>query len=885
MRHGLNALTPAAALLLLVSGCGGKGPVNGGGGNYGLTVTARGEGSVLSTPVGVDCGPLCTAPFEAGSSVTLEAEPAAGGAFLGWSGDCDGTATSCAVKMDGERAVTAVFSVPLRVQVTTAGGKVTSSPAGIRCPELCGAGFAPGAVVALTATTDPGFTFAGWGGACSGTGSCTVTLEAATTVTAAFSPSTGPRTLAVTLSGPGQGTVTSVPTGVNCPGDCDESFPPGTQVTLTAVAAAGSTFGGWSGGCTGSAPTCKVALATSTSVTATFGAEPPPTLTVVVSGAGKGTVASNPSGISCPGDCNEAFTAGTSVTLVATPAAGSVFTGWSGGVCSGTGVCALPLAASVSITAVFAPEPPPRLTVGLMGNGSGTVTSSPSGISCPGDCTEAYGTGTTVTLTAAPAQGATFAGWSGACSGTGTCTVTVAGAQSVSARFVLPGSPCNWAYQLTGTLPASGSGRDAVTGISLEPGTGRILLVGALSGSASLAGGTVLAPGAYGNMSAMVLDPTGTTLQSSFSRGSTQPVGVVMSGQGAWIPGGDIALGVQLSGSMDFGGGATLVQSSAWRTYVAAYSTTGTLKWVKAGGKTSNSYLMESLHGLAVDPASGAVVLGSRYEETDTFGTSTTHNHAGFGDAMVARFGAASGQVEWVRTAGAANPDDIFSVAVGPSGQVAFAGAFGGAADFGGGAFASSQPFSAVLGAYAADGTFQFNRAIANGSGRAVAVASNGDLVVAGGLWGAADFGGSVRTPAGASDAFVARYTSSGALVWARLLGGPGSDEASAVALDPSTGDVWVAGDFTQSVGFTGAPVTAAGQADVFAVKLSGTTGDVLQARTWGGPDNDVPLALAVDDSGNVLMGGEFSGASSLGGGAPFVASGFSDGFALCFTP
>jgi hypothetical protein len=626
-----------------------------------------------------------------------------------------------------------------------------------------------------------------------------------------------------------------------------------------------------------------VTLAANATVTASFAEAAKPELSVVLSGAGQGAVTSNPVGISCPGDCSEPYVSGTSVTLVASPAAGSVFTGWAGGVCSGVGPCAIPLAASVTVTAVFDVESQ-KLTVGLNGNGSGTVTSSPSGINCPGDCSESFAAGTQVTLTAAAAPGSSFAGWSGACSGTGTCTLSTSGTQAVSARFVLPGSTCGWAHQLSGVGP-SGSGRDAVTGISLEPGTGRILLVGTLSGDASLAAGTVSAPGQYGNLAAMVLDPTGATLQSSFARGSSVPVGVILSGQGAWMPGGNIALGLQLSGSLDFGGGTTLVQSSSWRTYVAAYSTSGTLQWVRAGGQTTNSMLFESLHGLAVDPSTGAVVLGSRYETDDAFGTSTTYTHAGFGDAMVARFGAASGTPEWVKTAGAADPDDIFSVAVGPSGKVVYAGAFRGAADFGGGAFPSSQPFSAVVGSYAANGAFQFSRAISNGSGRAVAAAPNGDVVVAGTVWGTADFGGTVKTPVGGGDVFVARYDASGALKWVRLFGGPGTDEATAVALDPNTGDVWVAGEFTQSVSFDGLPVSSVGMADVFVAKLSGTSGSVLQARTWGGVDNEVPLALAVDGSGNVLVGGEFAGTMGLSGGGAFVAQGFSDGFALCFSP
>jgi glucose/arabinose dehydrogenase len=75
------------------------------------------------------------------------------------------------------------------------------------------------------------------------------------------------------------------------------------------------------------------------------------------------------------------------------------------------------------------------LTVSEAGTGSGTVTSSPAGINCPGTCTANYNSGTVVTLTAAAASGSTFTGWSGACSGTGTCSVTMSVAKSVTATF------------------------------------------------------------------------------------------------------------------------------------------------------------------------------------------------------------------------------------------------------------------------------------------------------------------------------------------------------------------------------------------------------------------------------------------------------------------
>ena len=77
------------------------------------------------------------------------------------------------------------------------------------------------------------------------------------------------------------------------------------------------------------------------------------------------------------------------------------------------------------------------LSVTRTGSGSGTVTSSPAGISCGVDCSQSYAANTSVSLTATAGPGSSFAGWSGACSGTGPCTVTMTEGQSVSAAFNL----------------------------------------------------------------------------------------------------------------------------------------------------------------------------------------------------------------------------------------------------------------------------------------------------------------------------------------------------------------------------------------------------------------------------------------------------------------
>jgi len=158
------------------------------------------------------------------------------------------------------------------------------------------------------------------------------------------------------------------------------------------------------------------------------------TLTIAKSGTGADTVTSSPAGISCGGACIGSFATGASVALTATPAAGSVFTGWSGGGCSGTGTCQVTLNADTTVTATFALTV--TLSVSKAGSGSGSVTSSPAGVNCGSSCSTAFATGTSVTLTAHAASGSTFSGWSGGgCSGTGTCHLTLNAATSVKATF------------------------------------------------------------------------------------------------------------------------------------------------------------------------------------------------------------------------------------------------------------------------------------------------------------------------------------------------------------------------------------------------------------------------------------------------------------------
>lgn len=162
---------------------------------------------------------------------------------------------------------------PLTVTLAGGGtGSVHDTNYDISCPTTCSANYDQGSVVVLSASPDSDMQFVGWGGACSGTQSCIVTMNAAENVTATFAEIPPPvqYTLHVGLAGSGTGTVHDTNYGFLCPTTCSDTFDPGNEVELVAEADTGSTFAGWSGaGCSG-IQSCIVTMNANQNVVATF---------------------------------------------------------------------------------------------------------------------------------------------------------------------------------------------------------------------------------------------------------------------------------------------------------------------------------------------------------------------------------------------------------------------------------------------------------------------------------------------------------------------------------------------------------------------------------------------------------------------------------------
>lgn len=247
------------------------------------SLVAQGQGTIAVSPAGKvlgSCGGDCQLrAYPVGTVVTLTETPAnSTWMFGGWGNDCGGASTTCAVTMTSNHNVAAFF-VPARTLtsfVAQGQGTIVASPSG-QCSVTRGCelrDYPDGTVVTLTETPASGYVFASWGNDCGGASTtCTVTMDSNHNVAAFF---VSARTLSVSKTGTGAGTVTSNPVGISCGSTCSTSYPDGAFVTLTARASTSSKFTSWSGACSGTSSTCTVTMNAAKLVTASFALVSPP---------------------------------------------------------------------------------------------------------------------------------------------------------------------------------------------------------------------------------------------------------------------------------------------------------------------------------------------------------------------------------------------------------------------------------------------------------------------------------------------------------------------------------------------------------------------------------------------------------------------------------
>ena len=332
-----------------------------------------------------------------GDIAVLTATPATGYTFTGWSSTttvittADSLVTPLSFMVVGDTTIIANF--------TPDSFTVTVSPNPYIGGTVGGAdSYFYSTTAILTATPTAGYAFIGWSGDATGTTNpLGVPVYSDKNIIANFALT---YTITTSILPVGGGTVTG-----------GRVYTSGDTATLTAIPATGYVFTGWSGDATGAAnPLLVTAITSDKNIVANF--TPTYTVTTLVNLAGGGTVTGG--GV---------YTSGDTATLTAIPAAGYAFIGWSG---DGTGTAnslVITVASNKNIIANFAPTY--TVTTSVIPTVGGTVTGG--GV---------YTSGETATLTATPAKGYVFTGWSGDVTGkTNPLGITVDSAKNIIANF------------------------------------------------------------------------------------------------------------------------------------------------------------------------------------------------------------------------------------------------------------------------------------------------------------------------------------------------------------------------------------------------------------------------------------------------------------------
>lgn len=288
----------------------------------------------------------------------------------------------------------------------------------------------------------------------------------------------------------------------------------------------------------------------------------------------------------------------------------------------------------------------------------------------------------------------------------------------------------------------------------------------------------------------------------------------------------NVIIAGNFTGALDFGTGP-LTSAGGYDIFVAKYTPAGVPVWAyRFGGPSLADVQTDSVWGLAVDTNTDAVIITGAFEQSVDFGTDAMTSPAG--DMFLAKLSSA-GVTQWARRANCTG----------------------------------------------------------GGSGRAVALDGSGNIFLTGTFTGTANFGLGNITALGVRDAFVAKYSPTGAGQWAKCYGTNSpwrtSSGGAGIAVD-RFGNVIVAGSYGVSTSFGGALLPCAGYEDVFLAKYSGNNGAHQWSQRFGGALPDAGNAVAVDNDGNIALAGSIRSGMDFGGGFLPALPGQS-GFAASYSP
>ena len=279
------------------------------------------------------------------------------------------------------------------------------------------------------------------------------------------------------------------------------------------------------------------------------------------------------------------------------------------------------------------------------------------------------------------------------------------------------------------------------------------------------------------------------------------------------------------------------------------------------------------------------------WRTSSSLATELTQDHeghvvasGGYPNVVLAKFDT-MGQVLATKTYGTG--DNEVTVAVAPDDTLWVVGETGNAnfhVDFG---FGALPPWTGYLVHLDASGLALSQRLFV-GSGKAapytLTVTASGDVVIAGSLFGSADFGGGSMTALATNSIFIARYSACGEYVYAKLFGQTGSDWADSLTTD-AVGNLYLFGEFSGVIDFGGGPLNVPQSGyNLFLAQLDATGGFVAARDFDAAGDYTRGHSVKLDDSGDVVLVGEFDNRIDFGSGS-LLTAGRRDIFVAKLTP
>lgn len=299
------------------------------------------------------------------------------------------------------------------------------------------------------------------------------------------------------------------------------------------------------------------------------------------------------------------------------------------------------------------------------------------------------------------------------------------------------------------------------------------------------------------------------------------------------------------------------LSSSGKDIFVAKLDASGKELWVKVAG---GNYSEES-YGVAADKDGNVFITGRYGSNPAKFGDITINSMNGTTDFFLAKYDA-SGKELWVKTAGGTLNDGGFGLVTDANGNAYVAGSF----------FSSSMNFESITLTSAGvndhyvvkfDGSGNVLWAKSAGGeindfGAGISLAPDGGVFVTGEFTSQKIvFGSTTLTNSGGGDIFVTHYDATGAVVWAKGIGGNLEDYGRGIAADKD-GNVYVTGDFSSStINFGSTTLTNVGFTDIFVTKLDGS-GNILWAVGAGDSMKDYGYSVSTDPQNNVIVSGNF---------------------------